>query len=57
MARAEEIAAGELASLLLGPLRDIDGVALDPLPGVGTEPANCLFCLDRESFLDLLLDG
>ena len=56
--RARKIAAGELASLLLGSLRDIDRVALDPLPGIGLESANRLLCLGRESFVDLLLrDG
>ena len=55
--RAVEIEPGKLAFLLLGPLRDIDRVALDPLPGVGLEPANRLLCLGRESFLDLLLNG
>ena len=41
--------------MLLGSLRDIDHVALDPLPGVGLESANRLLCLGRESFVDLLL--
>lgn len=53
--RARKIAAGELASLLLGSLRDINHIALDPLPGVGLEPANRLLYLGRESFVDLLL--
>ncbi len=55
--RAAKIGAGELASLLLGPLRGVERVALDPLPGVGLEPANRLVCLSREGFLDLLLNG
>ena len=55
--RAAKFGAGELASLLLGPLRDMERVALDPLPGVGPEPATRLLCLGRERFLDLLLDA
>ena len=53
---AAKVGARELASLLLGPLRDVGRVALDPLPGVGPESANCLLCLSRESFLNLLPD-
>ena len=55
--RASKIGSGELASLLLGSLRGIARVALDPLPGIGAEPANRLLCLSRESFLDLLPEG
>ena len=55
--RAEEISAVDLASLLLGPLQDMGRVALDPLPGVGLEPANRLLCLRRETFLDLIFPG
>ena len=55
--RAAKIGPQQLASLLLGPLRGIERVALDPLPGVGPDPVNRLLCLSRESFLDLLPDG
>ncbi|MDP8951936.1 MAG: hypothetical protein M3N18_06830 [Actinomycetota bacterium] len=54
--RPAKVGTRELASLLLGSLRDAGCVALDPLPGVGPEPANRLLCLGRESFLDLLPD-
>lgn len=43
--------------MLLGPLRGVERVALDPLPGVGPEPANRLLCLSRGGFMDLLLEG
>lgn len=46
--------AGELISMLLGPCRGIERVALDPLPEVGAELVNRLVSLDRKSFLDLL---
>lgn len=54
--RASKIEAEDLASLLLDPLRGVERVALDPLPGVGQEPENRLLCLGREGFLDLFLD-
>lgn len=52
--RVRETAPGELASMLLGPCRGVERVALDPLPGAGAGPVNRLVSLDREGFLEIL---
>ena len=53
---ARETAAGELASLLLGPLSGVGRVALDPLlpGGLGRTVAG-LVSADREGFVERLL--
>jgi hypothetical protein len=52
---ARETGAGELASLLLGPLSGVERVALDPLPGGLTETVIGLVSTDRVTFIERLL--
>lgn len=47
--------AGELASLLYGPCREVELVALDPISNVETDVMNRLVSLERERFVDFLL--
>lgn len=47
--------AGELVSLLYGPCRKVELVALDPISDVETEVMNGLVSLERERFVDVLL--
>jgi hypothetical protein len=53
--RVWETETGELVSILLGPCRGVERVALDPLTGIGAEPVNRLASLDRERFVRFLL--
>ena len=53
--RVRETAAGELASLLLGPCAHLDSVALDPLPGMTEAGTLDLVKVDRERFVGLLV--
>ncbi len=50
-----ETGAGELASLLLGPLSGVGRVALDPLPGGLVRAVVGLVSTDREGFVARLL--
>jgi hypothetical protein len=47
--------AGEIVSLLYGPLADVASVALDPLPEVCDRTALCLLCVGRRSFVRSLV--
>lgn len=50
--------AGEILSVLYGPLSDVTRVALDPLPEVCGEPVLDLLCVRREAFvLSLVGEG
>lgn len=56
--RIKETGVGELSSVLLGPCRHVERVALDPLPGgIGVEPVNRLVSTSRASFLAFLPSG
>ena len=46
---------GELVSLLYGPCREVQLVALDPMSDVETEVMNGLVSLERGRFVDILL--
>jgi hypothetical protein len=46
---------GELVSVLYGPCREVELVALDPLPQREAETVNSLLCVDRERFVGFLL--
>ncbi len=54
---ARETGAGELVSLLLGPLSGVERVALDPLPGRLAETVIGLVSTDRATFIEGLLMG
>ena len=45
----------ELVSILSGPYREVELVALDPLPQRRAEALNSLLCVDRKRFVDFLL--
>ncbi len=47
--------AGELLSLLCGPYREVELVALDPMSGAEADAVNRLVSLKRERFIDVLL--
>ncbi len=47
--------AGELVSLLYGPCREVELVALDPMSDVEADVMNRLVSLDRGRFVDVLL--
>ena len=53
--RARESCAGELVSVLLGPCLDVEGVALDPLPGMLEEGTIGLVGVGRGRFLGRLM--
>jgi hypothetical protein len=53
--RVRASGAGELVSVLFGPCREVDLVALDPLPQREDEVVNTLLCVDRERFVSFLL--
>ena len=53
--RVRAIGIGELLSVLTGPFREAELVALDPLPQGEAGALNGLLCVDRERFVDLLL--
>ena len=46
---------GELASLLYGPCREVELVALDPVSEVETDMINRLVSVERRRFVDILL--
>ncbi len=46
---------GELVSLLYGPCREVELVALDPMSDVDTDVMNRLVSLGRKKFVDVLL--
>jgi hypothetical protein len=47
--------AGELVSLLYGPCRQVELVALDPMSEVETDVMNRLISVERGRFVDILL--
>jgi len=51
-----ESSAGELTSLLMGPYTDVGGVALDPAPEMLAQKMGGLVSLDRQRFMDIILD-
>jgi hypothetical protein len=53
--RARESSIGEIVSVLCGPCSGVEGVSLDPLPGMVGDGTLCLVWLGRERFLDQLL--
>jgi hypothetical protein len=53
--RARESSIGEIVSVLCGPCSGVEGVALDPLPGMVADGTLGLVRLRRESFLGRLL--
>ena len=53
--RARESSSGEIVSVLCGPCSGVEGVSLDPLPGMVADGTLCLVWLGRERFLDQLL--
>jgi hypothetical protein len=53
--RARESCTGELVSVLLGPCLDVEGVALDPLPGMLEDGTVELVEVGRRRFLGQLL--
>lgn len=55
--QVRETGAGELASLLLGPLSGVERVALDPLPGRFAGMVIGLVSMDRATFIEQLLMG
>ena len=52
---ARESSIGEIVSVLCGPCSGVEGVSLDPLPGMVADGTLCLVRLGRERFLDQLL--
>src|SRR5215216_1506543 len=54
--RARESCAGELASVLLGPCADVEGVALDPLPEMLEDGTLELVEVGRRRFVGQLLE-
>ncbi len=46
---------GELVSLLYGPCRQVELVALDPMSDVDTDVMNSLVSVERGRFVDILL--
>ena len=48
-------APGELVSLLYGPCREVELVALDPISEVETDMMNRLVSVERRRFVDILL--
>ena len=49
--------AGELVSLLYGPCREVELVALDPMSDVETDVMNRLVSLERGRFVDVLVSS
>ncbi len=49
--------AGELVSLLYGPCKEVELVALDPMSDVEADLINSLVSLERGRFVDVLLRG
>jgi len=54
--RPRMYSAGEIVSLLYGPLADVASVALDPLPEVCDRTALRLLCVGRRTFVRSLLE-
>lgn len=52
-----ESSAGEIVSLLMGPHADIGRVALDPAPRMLAQRTGGFLSLDRERFMDIILEG
>jgi len=52
---ARPTGAGELVSLLYGPCRGVELVALDPVSEVEADLMSTLVCLKRESFVNVIL--
>lgn len=53
--RAQRASAREILSLLYGPRPSVSGVALDPVPGIGSGDAARLEALGAREFADFLL--
>lgn len=53
---ARETMTGELVSILYGPCSGVSEVALDPLPEILDKDLMGLISLDRDSFVDVLLE-
>jgi hypothetical protein len=51
-----ESSAGEIISLLMGPHVDVGRVALDPAPEMLAQKLGGLVSLDRERFMDIILN-
>ena len=51
-----ESSAGEITSLLMGPYVDVKRVALDPAPEMLAQKMGGLVSLDRQRFMDIILD-
>jgi hypothetical protein len=51
-----ESSAGEITSLLLGPYVDVKRVALDPASEMLAQKMGGLVSLDRQRFMDIILD-
>jgi hypothetical protein len=49
-----ETGVGKLLSVLYGPCREVELVALDPLPQREAEAVNRLLCVDRDRFVGFL---
>ncbi len=54
--RVRVTSAGELISVLSGPCAGIRRVVLDPLPGLDGEGLNDLLSMEREAFMESLLN-
>ena len=54
--RVGETTAGELTSILFGPCAGVSRVALDPLPGPGAAALAGLVSMEREAFVESLLN-
>jgi hypothetical protein len=54
--RVGETTAGELTSILFGPCAGVPRVALDPLPGPGAAALAGLVSMEREAFVESLLN-
>ena len=54
--RVGETTAGELMSMLIGPCAGVRKVALDPLPGPDAAALACLVSMERETFMESLLN-
>ena len=53
--RVRATGTGELLSILTGPCREVELVALDPLPHNEAGALNSLLCADRQRFVGFLL--
>ena len=51
-----ESSAGEITSLLMGPHVDVGRIALDPAPEMLAQKTGGLVSLDRERFMDIILN-